>query len=213
MGAFRNFRVRLKPMNAFPAYFPLAGRTVVIVGSGEAAETKARLFDGSPAQILRLGEDDAAAYEPQTYAGAALAFIATSNEAADIRAAAAARAAHTPVNVVDRPKLCDFFTPAVVDRGDVVVAIGTGGTAPLLAALLRAEVEAHVPEGVGRVAAVLGRVRGELRAAFPELDQRRTFLREALAGPAAQAALQGDTDLAEALLRRALAEAGQKQRQ
>jgi precorrin-2 dehydrogenase/sirohydrochlorin ferrochelatase len=194
-------------MNAFPAYFPLAGRTVVIVGSGEAAEAKAKLFVGSPAELVRIGEDGPAAYESQTYAGAALAFIATSSEADDIRAAAAARAAHTPVNVVDRPKLCDFFTPAMIDRGDVVVAIGTGGTAPLLAALLRAEVEAHVPEGVGRVAAVLGRVRAELRAAFPDLDQRRAFLREALAGPAAQAALKGDVDRAEMLLRAALADA------
>ena len=122
-------------MDAFPAFYPLAGRTVVIAGMGEAAEAKARLFAGSPATILRL--EGAAALEPSAYAGAALAFIASDDDAFAEAAAGAARAAHVPVNVVDRPALCDFTTPAVIDRGQVVAAIGTGGASPMLATLLR----------------------------------------------------------------------------
>ncbi len=189
-------------MNAFPAFFPLAGRNVVIVGDGEGADIKARLFEGSPARIVRLSATQGA--DPAAYAGAVLAFVALKDEGEAQTAAAAARAAHVPVNVVDRPALCDFTTPALIDRGEVVAAIGTGGTAPLLASLLRGDIEARLPEGAGRVAALLGRMQSEMREAFPDLAQRRAFLRSAISGPAADAALAGDTDKAEALLRQAM---------
>jgi precorrin-2 dehydrogenase / sirohydrochlorin ferrochelatase len=191
-------------MDAFPAFYPLAGRTVVIAGMGEAAEAKARLFAGSPAKILRLEGD--AALSPKAYAGAALAFIASDDDAFAEAAAGAARAAHVPVNVVDRPALCDFTTPAVIDRGQVVAAIGTGGASPMLATLLRHDIEARVPEGAGRVAALFAGLQDEVRAALPELHRRRAFLRAALTGPAAAAALRGEQGEAVRLLREALAQ-------
>jgi precorrin-2 dehydrogenase/sirohydrochlorin ferrochelatase len=190
-------------MNSFPAYFPLAGKRVVIVGDGEAAEAKARLFAGSPATVERMSAPAGA--DARAYFGAALAFVATQDRAAAEAAARAARAAGVPVNVVDRPDLCDFITPAVIDRGEVVAAVGTGGTAPILASLLRGDIEARLPEGAGRVAALLGRMQPEVRAAFPDLAQRRAFLRSVLDGPAAEAALGGDDAKAEALLREAIA--------
>ncbi len=190
-------------MDAFPAFFPLADRTVVIAGAGEAAEAKARLFDGSPARIVRLEGD--AALDPKAYAGAALAFVASPDDAFAQGAAAAARAAHVPVNVVDRPALCDFTTPAVIDRGEVVAAIGTGGASPMLATLLRHDIEARVPQGAGRVAALFRSLQDEVRQALPEPHRRRAFLRAALTGRAAEAAMAGDMERAEALLRAALA--------
>lgn len=190
-------------MNAFPAFFPLVGRKVVIVGDGEAAEAKARLFEGSPARVLRLSAAQGA--DPAAYVGAILAFVALEDEGQAAAAHAAAHTAHVPVNVVDRPALCDFTTPALVDRGEVVAAIGTGGAAPLMASLLRGDIEARLPAGAGRVAALLGRMQGELRAALPELPRRRAFLRAALSSPAAEAALAGDVARAETLLREALA--------
>jgi precorrin-2 dehydrogenase/sirohydrochlorin ferrochelatase len=193
-------------MNSFPAFFPLAGRRVVIAGEGEPAEAKARLFEGSPAELVRISAADGA--DANRWRGAALAFVATTNGSAAEACAAAARAAGVPLNVVDRPELCDFVTPAVIDRGDVVAAIGTGGTAPILASLLRGDIEARVPEGAGRIAALLGRMQSEVRAAYPDLAQRRAFLRTALSGPAADAAVRGETDVAEALLREAIAKGG-----
>jgi precorrin-2 dehydrogenase/sirohydrochlorin ferrochelatase len=190
-------------MNSFPAYFPLSGKRVVIVGEGEAAEAKARLFAGSPAEIDRLTA--AAGADARAYVGAVLAFVATPDDQAAETAARAARAAGVPVNVVDRPQLSDFVTPAVIDRGEVVAAIGTGGAAPILASLLRGDIEARLPEGAGRVAGLLGRMQGEVRAAFPDLAQRRAFLRGVLDGPAAEAALAGDEARAESLLREAIA--------
>ena len=189
-------------MESFPAYFPLAGRRVVIVGSGEMADGKARLFEGSPAEVLRL--DDGRAFDPETYRGAILAFIAGEDEAFDAAAAAAAREAGVPVNVVDRPALCDFFTPALVDRGEVVAAVGTGGASPVLAQMLKREIEASVPEGAGRVAALLRLHREEVRQRFPDIPVRSAFLRGVLDGPAAKAALDGDMELANKLLRAAL---------
>lgn len=193
-------------MEAFPAFFPLAGRTVVIAGSGEAAEAKARLFVGSPARVVQL--DGEAALDSARYAGAALAFVAAADDVFAARAADAARAAHVPVNVVDRPILCDFTTPAVIDRGEVVAAIGTGGAAPMLATLLRQDIEARVPEGAGRVAALFRLMQEEVRDALPEVGRRRAFLRAALSGPAAEAAMAGDMPRAAELMRSALA-AGQ----
>src|SRR4051794_13782974 len=118
-------------MDAFPAFFPLHGRTVVIAGEGEAADAKLRLFEGSPAQIRRLTGDDART--AISYQGAILAFVASRDDGFALAAVAAARAAHVPVNAVDRPDLCDFTTPAVIDRGEVVAAVGTGGASPMLA--------------------------------------------------------------------------------
>jgi precorrin-2 dehydrogenase/sirohydrochlorin ferrochelatase len=190
-------------MDAFPAFFPLAGATVAIVGAGEAAEAKVRLFAGSPATIRRL--EGAAALRPETYAGAILVFVASPDDAFAEAAVGAARAAGVPVNAVDRPALCDFTTPAVIDRGAVVAAIGTGGASPMLATLLRHDIEARVPEGAGRVAALFAGLQDEVRRALPDPHRRRAFLRAALNGPAAEAAMRGDQAAAVGLLREALA--------
>ena len=186
-------------MHTFPAFYPLAGRVIAIAGTGEAADAKVRLFDGSPA-TLRLLEGEAA-LSVDGYAGALLAFIASPDAAFAEAAAKAARAAHVPVNVVDRPTLCDFTTPAVIDRGEVVAAIGTGGASPMLATLLRQDIEARVPQGAGRVAALFGALQDEVRAAHPQVHRRRAFLRAALTGPAARAAQAGNMAQAATLLR------------
>jgi precorrin-2 dehydrogenase/sirohydrochlorin ferrochelatase len=190
-------------LDSFPAYFPLAGRRVVIAGSGDAADAKARLFDGSPATLIRLEGPEA--YLAGSYAGAVLAFVASPDEVFVQAAASAARAARVLVNVVDRPAMCDFNTPAVIDRGEVVAAIGTGGSAPVLATMLRNDIEVHVPEGTGRVAALLSKFQAEVREALPVLHERRAFLRDAVHGEAAEAARAGDMDRAAELFREALA--------
>jgi len=189
-------------MDSFPAFFPLAGRSLAIAGEGEAAEAKVRLLDGSPATIVRLL--GSAALDPESYAGMALAFIAGGDDAWATAAVEAARAAHVPVNAVDRPALCDFTTPSVIDRGEVVAAIGTGGASPMLATMLRHDIEARVPEGTGRVAALFRSMQDEVRAALPEAHARRRFLRGALTGPAAEAAIAGDMEGAKERLRAAL---------
>ncbi len=193
-------------MDAFPAYYVLQGRKVVIAGTGEAAQAKVRLFEGSPAQIVRL--EGAAAFNSLAYEGAVLAFVGSDDEAFCAQAAFAARQVGVPVNVADRPALSDFSTPAVIDRGSVVAAVSTGGASPMLATILRGEIENQIPEGSGRVAALLHQMRDVVREAFPDLADRRAFLRDQIAGPAAAAAMEGDMAGAKTLLEAALASSG-----
>jgi len=189
-------------VDAFPAFFPLAGRKVVIAGSGEAAEAKARLFEGSPATLVRL--EGPSAFLPGAYAGAVLAFVAGDDLFVQA-AAGAARAARALVNVVDRPELSDFHTPALIDRGEIVAAVGTAGGAPMLASLIRNAIETRIPEGSGRVAALLRQHQAEVRETMPDPAIRRAFLRDILSSPTAQAAMDGDMERAGALLREAMA--------
>jgi precorrin-2 dehydrogenase/sirohydrochlorin ferrochelatase len=193
-------------MQSFPAFFPLHGRTVVIAGEGEAAEAKARLFEGSPARLSR--PDAAAALAPQTYAGAVLAFVAGGDLAFVTAAARAARAAGVPVNVVDHPALCDFQTPAIVDRDQVVAAVGTAGAAPVMASLLRAELEVRIPPAAGALARLLSDRREAIRAAAPDLAARRALFRRILFGPVAQAVEHGRMEDAGRLVDEAIARPG-----
>ena len=192
-------------MDAFPAFVPLAGARVIVAGEGEAAEAKARLFAGSPAELVRLSCTEA--LEPHAFAGARLAFVAGEAGWA-ARAAEAARAAGAWVNAVDRPELCDFNTPGIVDRGAVVGAVGTAGAAPVLTVKLRQELEARWPQGLGGLARLMEALRPEIRDATDDWAERRRLLLALTHGSWAEAALTGEADAAEALAREAL-EAGE----
>jgi len=191
-------------MDSFPAFYPLKGSRIVIAGDGEGADAKARLFAGSPAEVVRV--EPGAALESAAYAGASLIFVASYDADFAAAAAAVARGAGAPLNVVDHPELSDFHTPAIIDRGQVVAAIGTAGAAPIVAALVRAELEAKLPAGLGRLVELFGKLRAETRAALPDLAQRRAFLRAMMSGAVAEAADAGDLEAAERLMRAALAE-------
>jgi precorrin-2 dehydrogenase/sirohydrochlorin ferrochelatase len=186
-------------MDAFPAFYPLKDAKVVIAGDGEPAAARARLFAGSPAQVAMI--EGEAALDPAAYLGARLVFIASFDDAFAAAASAAARGSGAPINVFDRPVLSDFHTPAVVDRGAVVAAVGTAGSAPVMAQLLRAELEMRIPESVGTIAALLGERRAALKSAFPDLVQRRAFVRAMLAelasGDEADAAARLDRHIAQ----------------
>lgn len=190
-------------MDAFPAFLPLTGARVVVAGEGPAADAKARLFDGSPAVLVRLAGPEAVTAD--ACRGARLVFVAADDEGAAGAAAARARAAGAWVNVVDRPALSDFATPSIVDRGAVVGAVGTVGAAPVLAVRLRQELETRWPERLGEVARLLQALRGEARAALDGMDARRRYFTRLLDGPAAALALAGDGEGALAAARAALA--------
>ncbi len=193
-------------MDAFPAFVALAGARVVVAGEGPAADAKARLFDGSPAVLVRLAGPEAV--DEAACAGARLVFVASDDEAAARAAATRARAAGAWVNVVDRPALSDFATPSIVDRGTVTGAVGTVGAAPVLAVRLRQELETRWPERLGEVARLLQAMRGEARATLDGMDARRRYFTRLLDGPAAALALAGDREGALLAARKALAAEG-----
>lgn len=144
-------------MDAFPAFFPLRGKTVIIAGEGEGALAKARLFENSPATVRIVAGLEA--YDADSYEHAVLVFVAHPDEAFCLKAAAAARQAGVPVNVVDRPTQCDFTTPALIDRGEVVAAIGTGGSAPSWPVCCAPTLRLEFRPGLGRWLACFGRCR------------------------------------------------------
>ena len=128
----------------------------------------------------------------EDFRGAAAAFIATDDVEGDSRVQALAKAAGVPVNVADRPALCDFILPAIVDRDDVVVAISTGGASPTLATILRARIEAALPQQFGALAKLAAAFRSQVNTLIADPARRRTFFRRLIEGPAGRLVLAGD---------------------
>jgi uroporphyrin-III C-methyltransferase/precorrin-2 dehydrogenase/sirohydrochlorin ferrochelatase len=193
-------------MKTFPAFHTLTDRKVIIAGSGEAASRKARLaadagarivFVASgldPALVAEWGERadfDARTPAPDVFAGAALAFIAVDDEAQAASLAAVARAAGVAVNVVDCASLSDFTTPSIVDRGDIVVAISTGGAAPVLGRRIREKIEALLPQRLSKLGTF---ARSFRRAVAAKIDpaERRAFWEKIIDGPIAARVLAND---------------------
>ena len=185
-------------MKHLPLFFDLRGRRVVVIGEGGMADRRAALAASAGALVSR--ETDG----PFDFDGAAAAFVATGDAGSDTAAADAARAAGVPVNVADRPALCDFIMPAIVERDDVVVAVSTGGTSPTLAQAVRARIEAALPERIGALGRLASAFRGQARALIADSTQRRAFWRGLVSGPAAALALAGDEQGARRLALRAL---------
>jgi siroheme synthase-like protein len=135
----------------------LAGATVrLVTGTNPEQAIQAEL----PGKIELLVED----YQPGHLVGAKLVFACTNNRDVNARIAADARAAGVLVNVADQPGDCDFFMPATICHGDVVIAIGTGGQAPALSSAIKEQLQAGdaLPEQLGLFAALLGDIRQKL---------------------------------------------------
>ena len=157
-------------MHSLPLFHRIAGTRVVVVGEGEMAEAKARL-------VTRAGGIPC----PETEAHhARLAFVALDDGRAAEAAALRLKRAGLLVNVADRPDLCDFTLPSVLDRDPVLVAVSTGGASAGLAKHLRLRLEAILPQTLGGLASALSNAREAIRDRFPAGDDRRRALDEAL---------------------------------
>jgi uroporphyrin-III C-methyltransferase/precorrin-2 dehydrogenase/sirohydrochlorin ferrochelatase len=172
-----------------PLFFDLAGRRVVVVGEGPAARRRADLVRSAGAEVQQVISPTVSSAD---FRGAAAAFIATGDADRDAAVQKVAKSAGVPVNVADRPALCDFILPAIVDRDGVVVAISTGGASPTLATVLRGRIEAALPERIGAVARLATTFRAQVNALIAEPARRRVFFRRLVEGPAARLALSGD---------------------
>ena len=157
-------------MHQLPIFLNLAGRTVVLVGEGEAADAKARLITRAGGRII-----------PEWEEGATIAFVALGDDAQARAVASDLRARGLLVNVVDGPDLCDFTTPAIVDRTPVTIAIGTGGASAGLAKAVRQRIEALLPPRLGALASALHAARAAMKARWPDAADRRRAIDAALA--------------------------------
>ncbi|UZW54187.1 siroheme synthase [Sphingobium sp. JS3065] len=152
-------------MQSLPVFLRLHGRAVILTGKGEAAEAKRRLLERAGAHVVGEAEE------------AALAIVSDGDEAAVARL----RARGILVNATDRPDLCDFTLPAIVDRDPVLIAIGTGGASAGLAKALRQRIEALLPARLGTLATALHDARGAIRARWPDAAARRRAIDAGLA--------------------------------
>ena len=206
-------------MKTFPMFLVMRGRRVVILGGGEQAAQKCRLLLRTEAALTVAAPelepelaDLAASGRIAHHAGpitadlladTALVFCATGSAGADAALHALAKAAGATVNVVDRPDLCDAYTPSIVDRDPVVVAIGTEGTAPVLGRQIKTQVEALLEPRLGELAALAGRLRGAAERLAPRT--RRDLWRWTFAGAPRALHARGAEREAAALVKDAVA--------
>ena len=203
-------------MDYLPICIDLRGRHCLLVGGGEVARRKvetllragatlrlvAPAIDPGLDELVRQqgGELRLRAFEPRDVDDVWLAVAATDDEAVNRQVRDVARQRGVLVNVVDQPALCDFIFPSIIDRDPMVIAVSSGGRAPLLARLLRARLETTIPAGYGRLAAWMGRFRPQVKARIAGGTARRRFWERVLEGQIGETFLAGREAEAERLL-------------
>jgi uroporphyrin-III C-methyltransferase/precorrin-2 dehydrogenase/sirohydrochlorin ferrochelatase len=203
-------------MDYLPLFHKLHGAQVLVVGGGEIALRKARLLadagaalrvvapevDGQLAAMAREGggEVQVRGYQASDLDGCRLVIAATDDPALNAQVSADAQSRSLPVNVVDAPALCTVIFPAIVDRSPLVVAVSSGGDAPVLARLIRARLEAWIPAAYGELAGLAARFRHKVKTLYPDVNQRRGFWETVFQGPIAERQLAGQGAEAERLL-------------
>src|SRR6201994_1044581 len=206
-------------MRYLPVFLDLQTGPVVLVGSGELALAKLRVLLAAGARIhwyATSGVHDARGLEPAQLAridfakgdpltadlSGVVAVLCAGAGDLGVAMSLRAKSLGLPVNVMDDLDHSTFIFPAIVDRGDVVVAIGTGGTSPVVARRLREKIEAVLPARIGDLAKFIGRFRKAIHARIPETSQRRRFWERVIDGPIGALVLSGHKDDAEVALKK-----------
>ncbi|KAJ8740213.1 uroporphyrinogen-III C-methyltransferase [Aeromonas veronii] len=196
-------------MDYLPIFCRLDNKPVLLVGGGEVAQRKARLLldagahltvvapelDPELAELAANGSIEwlAAEFAPAHLTGKWLVVAATDRREVNALVYQSANQARIFANVVDDPKRSSFIMPSIIDRSPLMVAISSGGKAPVLARLLREKLEAMLPQHLGAVAAFAGSLRDRVKARFATMGERRRFWERLLgADRLGQALARGD---------------------
>jgi len=204
---------RTEQLSVFPAFFRVEGRTASVFGNGDEAFAKVRLLMNTQAKIVAYAQTPEADYHSFLIAnriatvrgefsaeqvkGATLVFAATGDAEADRAIVDAARAERIPANAVDQPDYCDFYTPALVNRAPVAVAIGTEGAGPVLAQMIRAQIDQILSPSLGKLAELATHYRKPVDRLVPRGVARRVFWRRFFSGSVADAVNAGHVEQAE----------------
>lgn len=195
-------------MRYLPVFLDLQAGPVLLIGTGELAVAKLRMLVSAGARVrwyARSADDDVSGLEGAQAAqvelvkgdplaadltGVVAVFCAGAGDVG-VAMAARAKSAGLPVNVTDDFVHSTFIFPAIVDRGDVVVAIGTGGASPVVARRVRERIEAALPARIGELAGFIGSLRKSIHNRIPELPLRRRFWERVVDGPIGALVLAG----------------------
>lgn len=215
-------------MDYFPAFLDLRDRSCLVVGGGDIALRKIRLLSSAGAVITIVAPDFSAAlqsladanghrlvardFRPSDVHGHWLVVSATGVAEVEQAVYQHATGAGIFCNGVDDIKNCSYITPAIVDRGAVVVAISSGGAAPVLARKLREQIELMLPAGISTLAALARDWRDRVSERLGDLLSRRRFWESVFDGSIASDAIAGDRTAAEASLRQLLDESTSEQK-
>lgn len=205
-------------MKFLPIFLDTSRGPILLVGAGDPVRARLRLLLAAEARVRWHATDgdfavpglDAAAAsriereesDPRNAdLGGIVAVFCAGAGAIGESVAARALTAGVPVNVMDDPARSSFIVPAIVDRGDVVAAIGTGGASPVVARRVRERIEAVLPARIGDLATMIGRWRKTIHDHIPDLPLRRRFWERVIDGPIGEAVLAGRVDEAEGSLK------------
>ena len=203
-------------MDYFPAFLRLEGKPCLLVGGGAVAARKARLLLSAGAELTVVApalNDEMTAqvhngrvrherrrFRDSDTGGQWLVVSATGDPAVERRVSNAAERAGVFCNAVDDREHCSFITPAIIDRSPVMVAVSSGGSAPVLARRIRTAIESQLSFGLGDLAQLAGRWRQRVGEVLPDFARRLRFWEWVFDGPVAAAVTAGDLPRAERLL-------------
>ncbi|MFT6044961.1 MAG: uroporphyrin-III C-methyltransferase/precorrin-2 dehydrogenase/sirohydrochlorin ferrochelatase [Arenicella sp.] len=207
------------PMQNYPIFIDLKNQACLVVGAGQIALRKIRLMRSAGAKITVIAPKAdaelinefgdsihyiARAFRPEDMGNYRLITAATNDRSVNQLVSELAQTNNIPVNVVDQPELCSFITPSIIDRSPVLIAISTGGAAPVLARALRSKIESFVPAAYGALASTMNSYREAVRNKFSKESQRRHFWEEVVNGSVAEHIFAGRQSDATALLEQQL---------
>lgn len=201
-------------MSYLPIYLEMKGRRCVVIGGGVVAERKIASLLEAGADVTVISPDAsetivrwsknksihfiARRYQPGDLADTELAFVATDIGAVNAAVYKEGRERAVWVNAADDPARCDFILPSVLRRGDLTVAVSTGGTSPTLARTIREELELYFTDEYEMLVTLAAEVREELRA--QGISAPFEAWRRALSGEVRQLLMRGEVARAKSLL-------------
>lgn len=207
-------------MDYLPIFMNLKRTSCLVVGGGSIAARKASLLLKADADVTIVSpeccdeltkwvKEGKVAYEKREFQDSdvknrKVIIAATDVSDVNVRVSELAHELNVPVNVVDHPELCSFIMPSIIDRSPVQIAISTGGASPVLARMIRTELEGRIPAEYGKLGSLVENYRSEVKKTFGDVEQRRDFWEHVLNGPVAEHVFAGKMDKAQAALEQAI---------
>ena len=214
-------------MQYFPIFLQSNDINALVVGAGEVGARKVELLLKTKATVtvvapevcdtlMQFAQQNRITllqrpFESEDLNERNLVFIATSDEElnADIQSQAVERG--ILVNVVDNPPLCRFITPSIVDRSPIIIAMSSGGVAPVLLRYLRQKLESWIPHKISRLGRFSEKFRERVKQSLGNVTQRRYFWEDVLDGPIAEQVMLGNEEKAEKMFLESLEDASGKE--